>query len=76
MFGRLRSYKYSVIIHSLEYNYTRKENWKECVTWCENTFDKKNYTCDIEMSGTQVYKVIVRFKMKEDYTQFILTWCE
>lgn len=60
----------------MEYNSTRKANWKECVTWCENTLDKKNYTCDIEMNGHQTYRVIVRFKMKEDYILFVLTWCD
>lgn len=75
MFGWLRPYKYSVIIHNMKYNFTRKENWKECVTWCENTFDKQNYTCDIVLNGHIVYKVTVKFKMKNDYTQFILTWC-
>jgi hypothetical protein len=76
MFEWLRPYKYSIIIHNTEYNFTRKENWKECLTWCENTFDKRNYTCEIVLNGHDVCKVTIKLKLKEDYTQFILTWCD
>lgn len=76
MFGWLRPYKYSITIHNTEYNFTRKANWKECVTWCENAFDKRNYTCDLVLNGHEVCRVTIRFKLKEDYVQFVLTWCD
>jgi hypothetical protein len=75
MFKWLRSYKYSVCLHNAEYHYSSKDNWREIVKWCEETYDKDNYTCDIIMNGNKAHKVIVKFKLKEDYTQLVLTWC-
>lgn len=75
-FKRFKPFSYSIILHNTEYRFKRKDNWKECVAWCVNTFDKNNYSCDIKMNGNNVYEVVVWFRQKEDYTQFILTWCE
>lgn len=74
-FSVFRKYKYNVKLHDTGYHSTRKDNWREIVKWCEQTFDKEKYTCDIVMNDNSVYKVFVRFKQKEDYTQFVIAWC-
>jgi len=75
MFGWLRPW-YSVTLYDCESAWAYKKNWREVVAWCGQTFDKNNYSCEISLNRSQVSKVIVKIKNKDDYVLLALTWLE
>ena len=74
MFRWLFKKQYNVTIYNSDISSMRRKDWRDVISWCEKTFDKKNYTCDILLASGRVDRVIIRLKRKEDYTQLALTW--
>ena len=75
MFDWLRSW-HTIHLYDSEQPRASKKNWREVVEWCGQTFDKNNYSCEISLNRSQVSKVIVKIKNKDDYVLLALTWLE